>query len=239
LDNRASEEKQGKEKAVTWLGVVANFVKAYANSQSAKQKKERAENRAANWATGATVFIAIFTFVTVGVSIAQWWILSGTLSEMRDEQRPWIGAPISVNGDINEDSKLKINIIFENIGKTPTISFRVDGGIVDGGTIGDENTWIGKANSFCIELASERLGNTFAAIPGSKWPIPSHKMPSGSKFPQTYTFLGMDEPFLAGCVVYKIRGDGDNEIHKTPFGAHLVLNERGIEMDRAYTYDAK
>jgi hypothetical protein len=48
-----------------------------------EKKKESRQDRAARLTTHATIWIAIFTAVTTSVGIAQWFILSGQLEEMR------------------------------------------------------------------------------------------------------------------------------------------------------------
>lgn len=107
----------------SWLRIVTKLVDTYAEAQRAKYDQEKASYRAANWTAGATVAIAAFTAATIGVGIAQWHILSGTLNEMKAEQRPWIYADLSPGGKIfrNQSGGLTfpIGFTFHNDGHLP------------------------------------------------------------------------------------------------------------------------
>jgi hypothetical protein len=75
--------------------------------------------------TNATWWIAAATFIAAGVGFAQWWILSGTLDEMRDEQRPWVYADVSIGGPIFRNQSggftIPLTFIFHNTGHLPAL----------------------------------------------------------------------------------------------------------------------
>lgn len=71
----------------------------------------------------ATIVIAVFTGAAACVGIAQWYVLSGTLYEMRIEHRAWVGPvdavvklPLVVNHGV------VIKVAFRNMGETPAVN---------------------------------------------------------------------------------------------------------------------
>lgn len=70
-----------------------DYPKRKFDERRAEREKENATERAERRTANATWFIAILTLVIALVGFFQWWVLSGTLDEMRAEQRPaiWIG----------------------------------------------------------------------------------------------------------------------------------------------------
>lgn len=201
-------------------------------AQKPEEDLQRAQTRAANWTAGATVAIALFAAATFGVGIAQWWVLNGTLNEMRAEQRPWIGAPISVVAEISPDGTYLLFIEMENTGRVPTSNFGVDGRIVQGG----EYQWVAESKLICPILAAKTVGNTLSLIPHSKWLVPSNLIPSKLKNLKVADLRAMENPFLAGCVAYTF--DGDKSIHHTEFGAHLKIDGERVVADRIHAADA-
>src|SRR5665213_2222920 len=76
--------------------------------------------------TRATWWIFAATAVAAAVGIAQWCILSGTLSQMREDQRPWVSVKGIAfrEGDTKLDPKApKFPLAFslKNIGHLPAI----------------------------------------------------------------------------------------------------------------------
>jgi hypothetical protein len=201
-------------------------------AQKSKDDLQRAQTRAANWTTGATVAIAFFAAATFVVGIAQWCVLNGTLNEMRDEQRPWVGAPVSVVGEIASDGSFVLSIEMENAGRLPTNNLGVDAHIVQG----DEYRWIAESKLICPDLATKTVGNTLSLIPHSKWLVPSDLVPSKIKNLKAADLRTMENPFLAGCVAYTF--DGSNAVHHTEFGAHLKVDGGRVVADRIYAADA-
>jgi hypothetical protein len=72
----------------------------------------------------ATIAIAAFTAVSGGIGFAQWWVLSGTLDEMRAEQRPWVFSDIGEPfGPLyRKENTIYLNLVNikeENSGGTP------------------------------------------------------------------------------------------------------------------------
>jgi hypothetical protein len=114
----------------------ANLTHALSNTKKAGDEQARAQNRAADKTATATIFIAFFTFVTIGVGGAQWWTLTGTLNEMRDEQRPWlkavpkiVGPLFSKGGLLSTDIEIDVN----NVGRSPASGVRGAAIIINGG----------------------------------------------------------------------------------------------------------
>jgi len=99
LGNGDIPDQDDQDKSPSGWRIIANLAKSYAKAQEAKNNQRRSNDRAANWTAGATVAIAFFTAATIGVGIAQWWILSGTLNEAKNAtvqaNRAWIGPIVS------------------------------------------------------------------------------------------------------------------------------------------------
>jgi hypothetical protein len=71
--------------------------------------------------TKATWFIFAATAVAAGVGIAQWFILSGTLDEMRADQRPWVG----LSGITTNPTDSSAIVAIKNGGKSPALNVRL------------------------------------------------------------------------------------------------------------------
>ena len=125
-DNTSADPDQEKV-APSEQEALARLTDTLANTKPTDSEQSRAQTHAANWTAGATVAIAFFTFVTIGVGIAQWRILSGTLAEMRDEQRPWLQVVVKLTGPlVNDGGTVKTNagIEIKNIGHRPAMEVR-------------------------------------------------------------------------------------------------------------------
>jgi hypothetical protein len=90
LGDDSPRNQNNSDKSPSWRRIVAEFVKAYGDAQRAKDNQKPNNNRAANWTAGATVAIAIFSTVAVGVGISQWNIQSRTLDEQQAENKPFV-----------------------------------------------------------------------------------------------------------------------------------------------------
>lgn len=92
---------------------------------------------AANWTAGATVAIAAFTFVSIGVGIAQWNVLTRTVNEMRAERRPWVSisptiasdlvrtVPINNTWDSRKGISFTLDLALKNTGQSPAMNARI------------------------------------------------------------------------------------------------------------------
>jgi len=93
----------------------------------AKYEKESSSERAERRAANATVLIGLFTIVIAIVGIAQWCILSGTLTEMREEQRAWI-APLGIWHNRQKPfvigDAISYVLEFKNVGKSPASNLK-------------------------------------------------------------------------------------------------------------------
>src|ERR1700741_4920583 len=73
----------------------------------------------------STFAIFVATSVASVVGIAQCRVLSRTLNEMRDEQRPWVYADLSSGGKIFRNQSggltIPIGLTFHNIGRLPAM----------------------------------------------------------------------------------------------------------------------
>lgn len=104
---------------------LADLIKALRDTERSDDKQTKSQTKSARWSSIATVVIAFFTFVTIGVGVAQWWVLSGTLSEMRAEQRPWVysvgtalGDPVSIDSN---GFRISLLIDVKNVGHLPAM----------------------------------------------------------------------------------------------------------------------
>src|SRR5438477_6454456 len=66
-----------------------------------------------------TGWVAIYAFALATVAGLQTCILNNQLSEMRTENRPWIGIENIKAGALQSDSPLTVEITLRNTGKTP------------------------------------------------------------------------------------------------------------------------
>jgi hypothetical protein len=66
-----------------WIGFVG-YVKRIAKERRAKKEQENSTDRAARRTAWATIAIAFFTLVQVGVGLVTWKVLNGQLKEMHD-----------------------------------------------------------------------------------------------------------------------------------------------------------
>lgn len=132
-----SHDGEGPAGPTSWRRIIANLVKALADSQRAKRDFQSAENRAANWTARATVVIAVFTAVAAGVGIAQWCIQRGTLDEMQSERlvmqgqltqmqndrRPWVSVDVKIDSVTWGKDGAQIVIVYQlkNTGRSPAM----------------------------------------------------------------------------------------------------------------------
>src|SRR5208283_1394810 len=88
-----------------------------------KRDQESAQDLASRRTADATIWIALFTLASVGVGLFQWAVLSGTLAEMRNEQRPWVYADLAVGGQVYQNQSggltFPIKFTFHNTGHLP------------------------------------------------------------------------------------------------------------------------
>jgi hypothetical protein len=200
-------------------------------NQQQKSNSDKLDADLVQWTKAVakyTKWLVIVGFVGAIIALGTLCAIHGQLDEMQAEQRPWIVLQ-SLAGTIDSRGVIRFNIVMEKIGRLPTKFFATDGRVVDG-----EYAWIDEAEKICGELRQGGL-NSFAAIPNSKWPIPSERLPSAEKIP-AIALHKMDVPFLAGCAIYSFNGDA--AVHQTPFGAHLSISGSKIEADRVYASDA-
>jgi hypothetical protein len=90
----------------------------------AQKLKEPSADRAARRTAQATVAIAVFTAVAAAIGIAQWWILSGQLEEMRVDRRAWLSLEIEptrfeVVRDRVGGPYITLKVTAKNVGKSP------------------------------------------------------------------------------------------------------------------------
>jgi hypothetical protein len=165
---------------------------------------------------------AIIAAALAGLSA---WIFQGQLSEMRDEQRPWVYAPtINISGSIIHDKRgmhIPVAFVMKNVGKTPAL-----------------HAWF----SFKVFLAQTRQTDVFAAcafaenatVSSTVFPddtvrggvegeipqtdIDSVKMKRDQDNIQAEYMIG---PVVFGCLAYKI--PGDSSFHTTPYQFMLVM----------------
>jgi hypothetical protein len=118
--------------------LIGRFKRAL-HERHAKKQKESSQDRAARLTAHATIAIAAFTAVAAGVGLAQWWILSGQLEQMREDSRLAARAFVNVerladpeqtifpkaSNWPDEDVFWTFRPIFSNNGKTPAVNIRV------------------------------------------------------------------------------------------------------------------
>jgi hypothetical protein len=89
---------------------------------------ETAQDRWNRRLSTATIAIAVLSLISALVAIAQWSIANGTLTELRDEQRPWVGGLVQVIPTYaapNLPSTSYYNLDIRNTGKTPALELSV------------------------------------------------------------------------------------------------------------------
>jgi hypothetical protein len=80
----ASTDTPEAQRRDTWRIRLIRFAKRKLDERAAKKVEEPPTDKAAKVTANATVWIAIFTFVSVGVSVGTFLILKGQLKEMHD-----------------------------------------------------------------------------------------------------------------------------------------------------------
>ncbi len=134
MDHGGDSEDHHNDSSPSWRRIIGDLVKAYGDGQRAKAHQMLTNDRAANWTAWATVVIAIFSAATAVVGIAQWEIQSGTLDEIRAEQRPWIelfgvvteGMTVTTQG-----AEMRVQFQFKNVGHLPArgVSWHAEFGV--------------------------------------------------------------------------------------------------------------
>lgn len=215
----------------TWRGIIANLAQTYSDAKRAKSQQEAANNRAANWTAGATVAIAAFTFVTIGVGVAQWCVLTGTLSEMKSEQRPWlevtkIEAEPGIEPLNTNSATIQFREIIENVGKTAPKGFYI-GAKTDSG-----KNWQSVAEGFCEagrKQAKSGLGRflRFTIIPSGNVTIDGDTEGVTTSISLADLKAGKPpQPNIIGCIIYG--SEFDAFLHQTQFiGQFAPLDSSG------------
>jgi hypothetical protein len=106
---------------------VVNYVEGKLEKRRARREKESPTERAERRTANATWFIGILTLVIAAVGAAQWYVLTGTLDEMRAEQRPWLKAVPRIVGPLSVKAGLlsmNIAIDVKNGGHLPASGIR-------------------------------------------------------------------------------------------------------------------
>jgi hypothetical protein len=86
--------------------------------------EETTQDRWARRLSAATIMIALFSLISAAVAIAQWLIANGTLTELRDEQRPWVGGTVQVFSNPSSASYYFL-LDIRDTGRTPALEVSV------------------------------------------------------------------------------------------------------------------
>jgi hypothetical protein len=90
--------------------------------------EEAAQDRWNRRLSTATIAIAVLSLISAAVAIAQWSIANGTLTELRDEQRPWVGGTMQVffnPAPPNPPSTSYYFLDVKNTGRTPALGISI------------------------------------------------------------------------------------------------------------------
>ncbi len=102
-----------------WTRLIGN-IKSKLQQRKAKKQQESTADRLARLTANATLWMAVFTFFLASTSIGTVGILVNQLTEMRDEQRAWVGVQDTVAfGGFTEAEPWKVTVVFVNSGRTP------------------------------------------------------------------------------------------------------------------------
>jgi hypothetical protein len=181
----------------------------------------------------ATIVIATFTVVLACVSYFQWREMNKSVMISQVDQRAWIGSP-RIEQEMRDQGKITFNLIFKNVGKTPTTGLYIDWKPTPG-----ESADIGKQCDAGKNQAQIKPGDfaKHSIIPGEEVPFPPGVMLShqGRNDDDIATIKKMSNPQLVGCVVYRIQPDGT--LHNTKFIAPLDTSTIPFRINVVYTID--
>jgi hypothetical protein len=161
--NPSSEDANIKKITVLLERVERHFAR-YADENSLTNKRKEGWEIAEVMGLWAAAFVGVVAII-VGSrdSGDQRAVMQGQLNEMQAEQRPWIGGPNSVSGDLAKDGTVKFTMIFRNVGRTPSKTFVVDAVIM---ADGEGDGWSSKARRICADRI-KKSQPTLTIIPKS------------------------------------------------------------------------
>ena len=116
-EENGKPEQGGRDKMSPTAGRIDSFDRGEIAQQQPSIREQAFVDRITKsdrwmiWLTAAIVFTGV---VSAFISKGQWSVMEAQLDEMRDEQRPWIGAPTSVVGEIGSDGTYVLSIEMEN-----------------------------------------------------------------------------------------------------------------------------
>lgn len=138
-----------RERGTKFVGAIKARFQEYKSKRENETNADRASRRTAN----ATVWIAAFALISIGVGIFQWRAISDQLIEMHKAtvfaNRAWV-APheIRFEGNPEDDAFPLVAVVFENTGVSPALNWNA-GLIVSAPKIimnGDINEYPGPAS---------------------------------------------------------------------------------------------
>lgn len=243
-NNREDHKKE--HLAALVVGLLCTFINIGRpiSKENAEHQEQRADEHLIATATEKmaryTKLLFVVTILSVVTAGATAWILWNQLTEMRNEQRPWIyaepytGGPII--GNLSEGFAIQIGFRFQNIGHSPAFYVMPD---VEGYLSGEPNPVGGViareiqktrcdrefrqpvANSgttvFPGQKADQGLGYVFIQKPKIEMFRRSWKEKTG-KEPEVMM------PWIVGCVRYQ---SADGRPHQTGVALTVVTTKQG------------
>ena len=204
-------------KLPSWRFLLIRILGDYYIQYALRIEKKSITERAIFWTAAATVIAALAACVSVIVALLQWNVLRGTLDEMKDEQRPWIGSP-KVEIYSQDNSVARFKFTFTNIGHYPTFGFFVTAAPFYG-----DGDWEKQINTMCengqkLEKSDSKQFYLWTAVPNaesvidktigilSDLHIEDELTPKFSNMTiekeKSFLVSGIKTNYLIGCVVY-------------------------------------
>lgn len=207
----AGKERNGKDHKSDqlrgrWWATLIEKPKHYFEKCRKNREKESPEQKAGRRTANATWVIALFAIVTAIVGVFQWLAISGQLSEMRRDDRPWIG----INAITPLQDGSGVLVVVQNAGKEPAFQANIE---ITGNVIGVRGAPTNDAP--CSNNCTFR---NMLLLPG---------VPLGARVPRTYERqLGPGESLR--IIVRADYLDSDGNSHKT--GACIDRTSQGEEV---------
>jgi hypothetical protein len=194
--------------------------------------------RPAWWRTASdkfAFFVALFTAVLAVVAGLQTCVLKNQLTEMKNEQRPWIGVPRiesrkwpEIDGDV---VNFALAFILKNYGHSPAV-VRVTAAII---WDPQETIWNARQKHICDdenrEVRINGWGEQWTVLPNDEWPYYLPKIPLDTNVSQIQQVTGgLYTPLLVGCVVY--RSSVNPDLRQSAFVGTLSVENPDAHLPR-------
>jgi hypothetical protein len=207
---------------------ISEQIKAFVDAYNTQNNKPERKDRLKCFLDIATV---VLLFATALFTALAWCVFKGQLTEMRDEQRPWITSP-EIKADASKTGFVTFSLIFKNVGHTPPKGLVIDAKFVSWGDA--EKT----ATEICEISTGRKDFFTRTIVPGSDLLI------RATESTKPYTFVDVpvanlerpENQAIAGCSIYD--SPFDQILHQTAFVALIRAETKGFSVDHVFTTKA-